>query len=141
MTSNEERGLRVDKWLWAARFFKTRANAARAVTGGKVHLNGARVKPAHAVRVGDTLRIRRDSFEFTLTVARLADRRGPASEAQTLYEEAADSIAQRAELAATQRAARAAGVRRPRRPDKRVRRQLRDNRMGGGPLNPFRKRT
>ena len=141
MTTNEARVLRVDKWLWAARFFKTRADATRAVTGGKVHLNGARIKPAHGVRVGDTLRIRRDRFEFTLTVARLAARRGPASEAQTLYEEAATSIAQRAELAASQRAARAAGMRRPRRPDKRARRQLREIRMGLGSPDPHRKRS
>ena len=141
MAADENRELRVDKWLWAARFFKTRANATRAVTGGKVHLNGTRIKPAHGVRVGDTLRIRRDNFEFTLIVARLAARRGPASEAQTLYEEAATSIAQRAELAATLRAARAAGVRRPRRPDKRTRRQLREIRMGLGSPEPRRKRS
>jgi ribosome-associated heat shock protein Hsp15 len=83
--------MRVDRWLWAARFFKTRALATEAVLGGHVHVNGARVKPAKDVRVGDELEIRIGTTPWTVTVAALAERRGPASVAQTLYEETAAS--------------------------------------------------
>ncbi len=116
--------IRIDKWLWAARFFKTRANASTAVAGGKVHVNGARVKPSKTVSVGDSLRIRRDNFEFTVTVRALADRRGSATVAQTLYEESEASKERRAETAAYMRQARAMGTLRPRRPGKRDRREL-----------------
>ena len=94
--------VRVDKWLWAARFFKTRALATEAVLGGHVHLNGARVKPAKDVRVGDTLQVRIATTEWTVDVRGLADRRGPASVARELYEERPESVAAR-ERAALQR--------------------------------------
>ena len=87
--------VRVDKWLWAARFFKTRSMAAKAVSGGHVHLNGARVKAAKGVGIGDQLRINRSETEFTVIVLALSEKRGPASIAQTLYEETPESIAAR----------------------------------------------
>jgi ribosome-associated heat shock protein Hsp15 len=94
--------VRVDKWLWAARFFNTRALATEAVLGGHVHLNGARVKPAKDVRAGDTLQIRIGATEWTVDVRALADRRGPASVARELYEERPESVQAR-ERAALQR--------------------------------------
>ena len=94
--------VRLDKWLWAARFFKTRALATEAVLGGHVHLNGVRVKPAKEVRTGDTLAIRIGTVEWTIVVAALAEKRGPASVARALYEETPESLAAR-EQAALQR--------------------------------------
>ena len=79
--------VRIDKWLWAARFFKTRSAATEAVLGGHVHVGGERVKPARDVRIADTIEIRRDELRWTVVVSALADRRGPASVAATLYEE------------------------------------------------------
>ncbi len=90
-----ETKVRIDKWLWAARFFKTRTMATRAVNGGRVHVNGARVKPARNVEIGDMVRINREQVEFTVIVQALASRRGPASVARTLYEETLASIADR----------------------------------------------
>ena len=87
--------IRLDKWLWASRFFKTRALATDAVTGGKVHVDGRRVKPAHTVRVGETLRIQRGPEEYTVVVKALSDRRGPATQAILLYEETPESRQQR----------------------------------------------
>jgi ribosome-associated heat shock protein Hsp15 len=83
--------VRLDKWLWAARFFKTRSSATQAIAGGKVHLNGSRVKPAKMVKTGDTLRIQRGDSEFIVHVTGLSDKRGPAKEAQALYEETEES--------------------------------------------------
>jgi ribosome-associated heat shock protein Hsp15 len=97
--------VRVDKWLWAARFFKTRGLATEAVLGGHVHLNGARVKPAKDVRVGDTLQIRIGITEWLVDVRGVADRRGPASVAQTLYEERDESREARERAALQRRAA------------------------------------
>ena len=77
---------RIDKWLWAARFYKTRGLATDAVLGGHVHLNGNRVKPARDVRVGDTVQIRIGTFEWVVEVRGVSGTRGPASVAQTLYE-------------------------------------------------------
>ncbi len=92
MTSDGQR-VRLDKWLWAARFFKTRALATEAVQGGKVHLNGQRAKPAKDVREGDAITITRTGASpVTLHVRGLSDRRGPATAAQELYEETAESI-------------------------------------------------
>ncbi len=87
--------MRLDKWLWAARFYKTRPLAAEAISGGRVHLNGQRVKPARALRVGDRLGIQRGIVHFDVIVRGLNDKRRPAAEAQQLYEETADSIAER----------------------------------------------
>ncbi|MDX1380484.1 MAG: RNA-binding S4 domain-containing protein, partial [Xanthomonadales bacterium] len=92
--------VRLDKWLWAARLFKTRALARAAVVGGKVDLNGHRAKPAKTLEPGDRLRVQRGQDVFVLTVRDISDRRGPASVAQQLYEEDPDSIAQREALAA-----------------------------------------
>lgn len=79
--------VRVDKWLWAARFFKTRSIAAEAVDGGKVYVNGERAKPAKQVRPGDEIRIRLGPYEHTVAVLGTSERRGPAAEAQRLYRE------------------------------------------------------
>ncbi len=117
---------RIDRWLWAARFFKTRSLAARAVRGGHVHVGGDRVKPARQVQCGDVLRIRRGEEEFTVTILALAERRGPAKVARTLYEESAESIAKRQDLRAERRMIRAAAVAPKRRPDKRDRRKIRE---------------
>ena len=87
--------IRLDKWLWASRFFKTRALATDAVTGGKVHVDGRRVKPAHTMRVGETLRIQRGPEEYTVVVKALSGRRGPATQAILLYEETPESRQQR----------------------------------------------
>ncbi len=86
-----ESRIRIDKWLWAARFFKTRTLAAEAVAGGKVHAGGQRIKPAHAVRVGEILYIQRGPDQYIVMVKALSDRRGPAKEAILLYEESAES--------------------------------------------------
>lgn len=86
---------RLDKWLWAARFFKTRSAAAAAVSGGKIHVNGQRVKPAKAVRVDDILDIQRGLSAFEVSVDGLSTQRRPAAEAQGLYTESASSIAAR----------------------------------------------
>ena len=90
--------MRLDKWLWAARFFKTRGLAQLAVSGGRVKLNGDRVKPAHAVKPGDVLVIRVEELEWQVTVRGLAERRGPAPEAKKLYEESAAGLAERQRL-------------------------------------------
>jgi len=87
--------IRIDKWLWAARFFKTRNLATEAINGGKVHLNQQRIKPSKSVKVGDILTIRKFHTEFTVIVQGLSSRRGPAPEAQLLYTETLDSIEQR----------------------------------------------
>lgn len=88
----------MDKWLWAARFFKTRSLAADAVDGGKVHVNGERAKPAKNVRPGDEVRLRSGPYEFVLQVRGTGDKRGPAPEAQRLYEETAASREAREKL-------------------------------------------
>lgn len=118
--------VRIDKWLWAARFFKTRTMAAQAVAGGKVHLNSARIKPARLVQPGDELRIRRGELEFRVTVLALLDKRRPAKEAQLLYEESEESILQREQHRKKKRLEAADRMHGPvKRPDKRSRRQIR----------------
>ena len=92
-------GVRIDKWLWAARFYKTRSMASDAVTSGKVELNGERTKPAKSVKPGDMLRLRQGVFEQLIEVQALSESRGPAKVAQTLYTETAESLAARARLA------------------------------------------
>lgn len=97
--------VRIDKWLWAGRFFKTRGLATEAVTGGRVHVNGARVKPAKDVRVGDTIQIRVGVTEWTVKVVELSERRRSAPVAQGLYEETDESRASRERLALQRKAA------------------------------------
>lgn len=116
--------VRLDKWLWAARFYKTRALAVEAINGGHVHLNGVRVKPSRGVQCGDELLIRKGGVEFVITVAALSEQRGPAAVAQQLYAETAESRQRREALAEERRLAVAAGVLPARRPDKRGRRQI-----------------
>jgi len=118
--------VRVDKWLWAARFFKTRSLAARAVSGGHVHVNGGRVKPARTVQAGDRIRITRGEETFVVTVLALAERRGPAKVARTLYEESEESRLAREEARRERRLIRAPAVRPRGRPDKRERRKIRE---------------
>jgi ribosome-associated heat shock protein Hsp15 len=117
-------GVRIDKWLWAARFFKTRALATSAVLGGHVHVNGERVKPSRIVHVDDRLEITRGTERSTVVVVQLADRRGPASVAQALYAETDESRAQREQHALERRFARALGSDLGTRPTKQARRQL-----------------
>ena len=116
--------MRLDKWLWAARFFKTRALATEAVNGGKVHRAGQRVKPSQAVQVGDTLEITRGQYSYSIHVDGLLKQRGPASVAATLYTETAESISLREELANELRLHAAQNPTRERRPDKRSRRRI-----------------
>ncbi len=118
--------LRVDKWLWAARFFKTRSLAKAAIEGGKVQCAGQRIKVSKEITVGDQLTIRQGWDEKEVVVLKLSDRRGSAPIAQTLYEETPDSLARREHEAGIRRAA--GSMARPdHRPDKLERRQL--NRM------------
>ena len=125
--SNETERLRLDKWLWAARFFKHRALATDAVAGGKVEVNGERAKPAKALKIGDQIRLRLGPYEHIVIVRELAERRGPASVAQTLYEETPDSKAERERLADQLRMAPATFVYEEKgRPTKKDRRELSD---------------
>jgi len=116
--------VRLDKWLWAARFFKTRSLATDAVDGGKVRLNGERVKPARAVKPGDRLDIDNGSTEWEVVVRNLADKRGSASVAQTLYAETEESIARRQAKAEQRKYFREPSEAIKGRPTKRDRRQL-----------------
>ena len=125
-TENGDR-VRIDKWLWAARFFKTRSLATDAVDGGKIEINGERAKPSKAVKVGDEVRLRLGPYEHVLTVRALGERRGPASVAQGLYEETEASRAARERLAAQLKLAPAAFVYEEKgRPTKKDRRDLAD---------------
>lgn len=116
--------LRIDKWLWAARFYKTRGLANEAVAGGHVHLNGSRVKPSREVKVGDRLEINKSPYTFEITVLGLAAKRGSAKLAQELYEESDDSRQRREALQAQQRIERANNPAPSKRPDKRERRRI-----------------
>ncbi|MCN4144589.1 MAG: RNA-binding protein [Thiohalomonas sp.] len=91
-SQSESAPIRLDKWLWAARFYKTRSLATEAIKGGKVHLNGQRVKPSHHVEIAHTLRIKKDSIKQTVIIKALSGKRGPASVAQTLYDETQESM-------------------------------------------------
>lgn len=120
-----ENPVRLDRWLWAARFFKTRSLAKTAIEGGKVHLDQQRVKPAKEVRIGQTLEIRKGDTVFEVVVDALSDKRGAAPVAQTLYTETDTSIEQRQADAARRRMERA-GLKVPEsKPSKKQRRDLR----------------
>jgi len=122
--------VRIDKWLWAARFFKTRTLAQDAVAGGKIRANGERVKPAKEIKLGDAIDIRIGEFEWSVQVTALADKRGSAEVARTLYSETEASIARRAAQAADRSAQTSGWAERPGRPTKRDRREI--DRWRGG---------
>ena len=117
--------LRVDRWLWCTRLFKSRTVAAEAVAGGKVHVNGRRVKPALAVKVGDRVTITRAGYEFECEVLKLPDRRGSAPIAQACYAETDAARAAREKFGEQARLAAAFAPRSLERPDKHGRRELR----------------
>lgn len=114
--------MRVDKWLWAARFFKTRSQASAEVDAGHVELNGERAKSAKQLRVGDQLRIRTHQTTYVIDVRQLSERRGPATEARLLYEETEDSRKERERLAELRRLAPTPAYEEGGRPTKRDRR-------------------
>jgi ribosome-associated heat shock protein Hsp15 len=117
-------GVRIDKWLWAARFYKTRSLATDAVSGGRVHVNDARVKPSKEIRCGDTVVVTVGPVRRTVEVTGLSDRRGSAVVAAALYAETANSIASREQAALERRQARPIGVDLGARPTKLDRRRL-----------------
>jgi ribosome-associated heat shock protein Hsp15 len=134
-TSKRERGtnylepkrmehVRVDKWLWAARFFKTRGAAAEAVLGGRVHVDGVRVKPSKELRVGNTVEVTTRSLKRTVEVMGVSDKRGPAAVAASLYLETPDSLRAREQDALERRLARPLGADLGARPTKLDRRRL-----------------
>ncbi|QEP41997.1 RNA-binding protein [Ectothiorhodospiraceae bacterium BW-2] len=120
----ESGAIRIDRWLWAARFYKQRKLATEAVSGGHIQINGQRVKPAKAIRIGDVIEIKKGTLLFRLTVIGLSERRGPASEAQQLYRE--DETVKRQRLEQLQlRKLQAESAPSPAgRPDKKARRAL-----------------
>lgn len=115
---------RIDKWLWAARFFKTRSLAQAAVSGGKVHVNGERVKPSRQVEIGDTLEITRGQERLVVCVEAVSEKRGPASVAQGLYAETQESRRQREETSTMRKLLRQSAPKPATRPDKRSRRRI-----------------
>lgn len=116
--------LRIDKWLWAARFFKTRSLAKAAIEGGKVQLDGQRIKVSREISIGDRLRIRQGWDERDIVVEALSDQRRGAPQAQTLYRETEDSIARRQQTTQARKLAGGMTERPAGRPDKRARRQI-----------------
>jgi ribosome-associated heat shock protein Hsp15 len=116
--------VRIDKWLWAARFFKTRSLAATAVSGGKVHVNGQRTKPARPISIGDQLTIRRGHEEMTVQVRGLSARRGPAAQAALLYQETDTSMAERERQRELRKLSAMATPSSDKRPSKRDRRRI-----------------
>ena len=116
--------LRLDKWLWAARIFKTRALAVEAINGGKVHLNNVRVKPSRMVHIGDELDVTRGVDRYQLTIEGLNDKRRPAKEAQLLYTESEESIKKREADIEMRKIQNASMVRPERKPNKKQRRRI-----------------
>jgi ribosome-associated heat shock protein Hsp15 len=123
-SQDKVKGVRADKWLWAARFYKTRSLATVAINGGKVHSKGARVKPAHKLTIGDQLTISKGLYTFVITVAGLSQQRGPAEVARVLYSESQESQQQRQQLQEQQRLLGKTAASHEGRPDKRARRQI-----------------
>jgi ribosome-associated heat shock protein Hsp15 len=116
--------VRLDKWLWAARLYKTRSLATVAINGGKVHVDGVRVKPSRDARIGDTISLTRGSESLEVTVRALSDKRGKAADAQALYEETTASINERAARAVLRKGRALKNPAPEKRPDKRSRRQI-----------------
>jgi len=116
--------VRIDKWLWAARFFKTRAQASKACDLGRIHSNGIQAKPARELRIGDMLQVRNEGGEFEIEVLLLSQMRGPAAVAQTLYRETETSIAARLKAAAERKAMQEFAPLPEHRPSKRDRRRI-----------------
>jgi ribosome-associated heat shock protein Hsp15 len=124
MGEAQEGRTRIDKWLWAARFYKTRALAAEAIAGGKVQVNGERVKRAKPLQMGDEVRIRQGPYEHQVVVRDLSDRRGPAVQAAALYEEKPESRAAREALALRLKSLHSALLPERGRPTKKDRREI-----------------
>ena len=116
--------VRIDKWLWAARFFKTRSLASKACDLGRIHSTGIQAKPAREVRAGDMLTVRNEGGEFQVEVLTLSEMRGPAAVAQTLYRETEASVAARLKLAAERKAMQEFAPLPEHRPSKRDRRRI-----------------
>lgn len=129
MSGSDDTRVRLDKWLWAARFYKTRSLAAEAIAGGKVQVNGERVKRAKPLQVGDDVRIRQGPYEHQIVVRELSERRGPAAEAIRLYEEKPASRAAREAMALQLKSLHAVFVPDRGRPTKKDRREI--NRLKG----------
>ena len=123
--SGGETRVRLDKWLWAARFYKTRALAGEAVSGGKVHRSGQRVKPSRSVNIGDCFEIHRGYERYEIIVLEISERRGSATDARVLYRETESSIEKRAIEAEKRKLAMMQRPRSESRPDKKQRRQIR----------------
>lgn len=123
---SETEKVRIDKWLWAARFFKTRALASEAVNGGKVHLNGQRIKASRTVKLNDCYQIQRGFDRIEVVVLAISDRRGPAVQARTLYQETDKSLQTREKEAEQRKLARLQQPVFDHRPSKKERRKIRD---------------
>ena len=130
MSAMDREGTRLDRWLWAARFFKTRSLAAAAIVGGKVQINGRRVKRAKLVHVSDMIRIQKAPYEYIVVVRDLSERRGSAAVARGRYEETPESLRAREVLAAQLKTVAATSFRTKGRPTKRERRDI--DRFRGG---------
>lgn len=131
MSTEETTRVRLDKWLWAARFFKTRGLAVEAIDGGKVEVNGERAKRAKQLQAGDSVRIRIGPYQHLIKVLALSERRGPASVAATLYEENAEGRKAREALQLQMKAAQSASGYTPGRPTKKDRRDIEKIRRKG----------
>ncbi|AIR64222.1 MULTISPECIES: ribosome-associated heat shock protein Hsp15 [Enterobacteriaceae] len=131
MKEKTAEGVRLDKWLWAARFYKTRAVAREMVEGGKVHYNGQRSKPSKLVELHAVLTLRQGNDERTVTVLGITEQRRPAAEATQLYEETAESIAKREKVALARKMNALTMPHPDRRPDKKERRDLMKFKHGG----------
>lgn len=130
MDRHSDRTLRIDRWLWFTRFYKTRGLAATAVAGGHVRINGERASPGQRVRCGDIVEIVRAQLPYELTVTGIPQRRGPATEARACYRESANSVAKRERLTQQLTADRRQMPRTAGRPDKHTRRLLRQRNRG-----------
>jgi ribosome-associated heat shock protein Hsp15 len=127
MTNNKQahvETIRLDKWLWAARFFKSRKLATEAISGGKIHLNKTRVKPSRNIKIGDQLDISRDNYKYHIEVVGLNDKRRPAKEAQLLYQESEQSIRSREQEREIRKLSSASVHQSDSRPNKKERRQI-----------------